>query len=119
MPGVYQPNYRFEEDNGITPSRIGHRVEEIYADGALEQRYNYLVYHFERGGHCISARAYLDEIDRVDIHGPFESESNPTPVEDSALFDLVLAYMKRRFATIKKLVDGKRYEVIWSYTEGS
>lgn len=119
MPGVYQPDYRFEEDDGITPSRIEHRVEEIFADGVLEQRYNHLVYHFERGGHRISARAYLDEIERVDLFGPFESEVDLTPVEDAAFFDLVLAYMKRRFATIKKLVDGKGYEVIWSYTEGS
>jgi len=119
MPGVYQPDYRFEEDDGIAPSRIEHRVEEIYADGAPEQSYNYLVYHFERSGHYIWARAYLDEIETVSLHGPFDSEAERNSIEDAAFFDLVVAYMKRRYTTIKKLVDGKGYEVVWSYTEGS
>ena len=113
MTGVYQPEMKFDDDDALTPSRIDHLVEEIYADGALEQKYNYLVYHFERNGAYIRARAYLDEIGVVSIYGPYESELvNSAPVEDAAFFALALAYLKRRYETVQKLA-GDGYETVW------
>jgi hypothetical protein len=58
----------------ISPVGIDHNVDEIWADDkrkVLEQRYNYLDYHFEKHGRYCRARAYLDEIETVALYGPF------------------------------------------------
>lgn len=116
MSDIRQPEMRYIEDDALTPLRIEHLCEEIYADDVLEQKYNYLVYHFEREGAYIRARAYLDEVDEVAIYGPYESElMESAPVEDAEFFGLVLDYLKRRYVEVKTLSkdDALGYRTIW------
>ena len=41
----------------------------------LTQKYNYVVYHFENGGHYYWARAYLEDIDTVALFGPLDNRT--------------------------------------------
>ena len=90
----------------IQPVGIDHHVDVIWADEArtsLEQVYNYLDYHFERGGRYCRARSYRDEPDEVTLFGPFKWRGSTDRVEDSVFFDDVSAYLKRRFRIVKTL----------------
>ena len=114
MTGVYQPEMNYEEDDPLTPARIEHLCEEIHADGVLEQKYNYLVYHFEMNGHYLRARAYLDEIDKVSIYGPFETAQACDAISDDEFETLAMGYLKRRFQIITKLSgEAGGYAVVW------
>ncbi|WP_428406983.1 hypothetical protein [Hyphococcus sp.] len=114
MTGVYQPEMKYDDDDRLTPVRIEHLCEEIHADGALEQKYNYLAYHFEMDDRYLWARAYLDEIDKVSIFGPFDSEQTRNPVSDGAFENLTVEYFKRRFDVIEKLSEeAGGYVVVW------
>jgi len=98
--------------DSITPDRIEHKVEEIFDDGALNQKYNYIVYSFCSSGATMTARTYLDEIDSVSVFGPFLAEDTQEIVEAPALFNGVLLYLSRRFHFIEVLsTDG--YRLIW------
>lgn len=120
MSGVYQPETKFVEEDTLAPARIEHHCEEIHADGELEQKYNYLVYHFEMHGRYIWARAYLDEIDQVSIFGPFDSEQTLNAVSDDAFEVLVMNYFKRRYEVIQKLSEEMGgYAVVWKAESGS
>jgi hypothetical protein len=93
---------RIIDEDPIHPTAIEHRCEEIVSGGKLEQRYNYIVYHFECGGVYFWARTYLDDIRTVSLHGPLESRATRRPTGGS--FDeAVLAYLKRRFANVQAL----------------
>ena len=53
-----------EEADRIQPVSINHAVEEIWTDErrkTLDQRYNYLDYHFEQDGRYCRARVYFDD----------------------------------------------------------
>ena len=89
-----------------------HRCEEVFDGDQLTQRYNYVVYHFENGGHCYWARAYLEDIDTAALFGPFDDRITRRPAASPMDAD-VLAYLQRRFQEIQTLGD-EGYKVTWS-----
>jgi len=93
---------RFIDEDSIRPTAIEHKCEEIFVGDELEQKYNFLVYHFDRNGVYFCARTYLHDIKTVSLHGPFESKVSMKPTGGS-VDGAVLAYLKRRFATIQTL----------------
>ena len=94
----------FIDEDPVRPTAIEHRCEEIVTEGKLEQRYNYIIYHFDCDGAYFWARTYLDDIKTVSLHGPFESRNAMRPT--GGRFDeAVLAYLKRRFRNIQTLQD--------------
>ncbi|MEZ5892024.1 MAG: hypothetical protein R3C58_02585 [Parvularculaceae bacterium] len=106
----------FIDTDLIAPVQIEHRSEEIGAEGIPNQKYNYLVYYFERDGHCIRARSYLNAIAEASIYGPFESNSaDSAPIDDPEFVELVLTYLKRRYSEIKALSrnEASGYQTIW------
>ena len=108
----------FVDEDPVRPTEIEHRCEEIFDDGAMTQRYNYLVYHFVGDGAHFTARAYLDSIDTVSVYGPFEGRDSSKPVS-GPMNEAMLAYLKRRFRRIEKLGDeGEGYVTLWSADEG-
>jgi hypothetical protein len=105
-------NVRIIDVDEVTPTEIEHKSEEIYAGDALQQRYNYLVYHFDITGRYFWARTYLDNIGVVSVFGPFQSRLSKTPVPGH-LDDGVLSYLKRRFKEIQTF-GRTGYETVWS-----
>jgi hypothetical protein len=101
-------------EDPIVPVRITHNSEQIWDGDTLEQNYNYLVYDFETEQHTYRARAYLDEIYKVAIYGPFEKgQMEPTPLWEAEIDQRVLAYFRRRYSEITKL-GRNGYVSIWS-----
>ena len=96
---------QFVDEDAISPTMIEHRCEDIVSEGKLEQRYNYIVYHFECDSAYFWARAYLDDVKTVSLHGPFENRTTKRPVE-GAFNAAVLAYLKRRYQIVQALGDG-------------
>jgi hypothetical protein len=95
-----------KEGDPIAPTGIEHNVEELWADEEnliLEQRYNYLDYHFERGGRYCRARAYADAPQAITLFGPFVARGSLQRVNDPDLEQDVLGYLNRRFAEVKRL----------------
>jgi hypothetical protein len=92
---------RLVNEDPISPTTIEHRCEEILCGDELEQSYNYIVYHFECDGAYFWARAYLDHVKTVSLHGPFENRITMKPT-DGPFDDVVLAYLKRRFGSSKR-----------------
>ena len=105
-------NAQIVDSDRVRPTKIEHRCEEMFDGDRLTQRYNFVVYHFEKGGHYYWARAYADEIDTVSLFGPLDSRTTRKPVAGSVDADIV-AYFQRRFDTIQTLGD-EGYTVIWS-----
>ena len=93
---------RFVDSDATEPTAIEHKCEEIFVDGVLEERYNYIVYHFDANGAYMWARTYIDEIGSVSIHGPFESRTT-RELPQRPLDAAVLSYLKRRFTTVRML----------------
>jgi hypothetical protein len=103
--GLPMAEFRCIDSDDVTPSEIEHRCEEIFDGEALEQRYDYIVYHFECDDRYFWARAYTHEIDAVSVHGPFDRRDQMKKLAgppDAA----VLAYLRRRFRKVETLVDG-------------
>jgi hypothetical protein len=96
----------------VLPTEIEHRCEEMFDGDRLTQKYNYVVYHFENGGHYYWARAYLEDIDTVALFGPLDNRTTRRTVAGQMDAD-VLAYLQRRFQEIQALGD-EGYRVIWS-----
>jgi hypothetical protein len=96
----------------ITPVEIKHQVEEIFAEGELTERYNHIVYEFEKDGVYCFANAYLDGIDVVSIFGPFSDREQRNTVESPEFYEQVLAYLKRRFFVITTLGE-EGYVTVW------
>lgn len=96
--------FRVDEEDAILPVRITHPSEQMWNGNTLEQNYNYLVYEFETEEHLYRARAYLDDIQTVSIHGPFDRySSNPAPLAGVEIDPRVIAYLRRRYAVITVL----------------
>ena len=94
-----------QDDDKISPSLIEHRCEEIFNNGQLENKYNYIRYEFETRHHTYWARSYLNETDEVSIFGPF-LKADPTEIDDSAKIDeSILSYLRRRYKIICQLTD--------------
>lgn len=96
----------------VSPNLIEHRCEEIREGDALHQRYNYIVYHFERDGRYFWARTYLDDVGTISIFGPFERRDAVARIR-GPLDDAILSYFKRRFKKIQAFGD-KGYVPVWS-----
>ncbi len=115
---VAASNYtvKFSEDDQISPKQIRHNVEEIFNSGELEQKYNYLVYEFEKYDACASARTYLDDIGTVSVYGPVSCKRNNDAVKAPKLVSEIMTYLKRRFFVIDKLGDAG-YETLWKHPD--
>ena len=90
----------------IAPVSIEHSVDEIWSDvrrRKLQQKYNFLDYHFEKNGRYFRARAYLDEISTVTLFGPFAGRSSTEPTIDPVFADEVATYLRRRYRKLKVL----------------
>ncbi|WPZ04231.1 hypothetical protein T8S45_01485 [Blastomonas marina] len=103
--------------DNIQPVNISHHVDEIREGDRLVERYNYVVYEFENDDGYLWARAYLDEVDKVAIYGPFADSSRAIKVSAPSLETAVINYLKRRFACINRLSPDEYapagYETIW------
>ncbi len=87
----------------ITPVEIEHCVDEIWNGASLEERYNYLDYHFELGGAYCRARAYIDDIDTVTLFGPFTRRGSLSKIDQPDLQRAATIYLGKRFLTVKRL----------------
>ena len=93
---------RFVDEDPIGPTAIEHKCEEILYGEKLQERYNYIVYHFECDGAYCWARTYLDDVKTVSLFGPFENRTTMNPT-GAPFSDAVLAYLKRRFRIVQAL----------------
>lgn len=112
-------DFSFVENDDLRPSEIEHRCEEMYdAGGKLQQKYNYVVYHFAAAGRFFYARAYLDEIGTVNVYGPFEGRNYSAQGASFSgrLDDAMLAYLKRRFVIIQRL-GREGYVTVWKKSD--
>jgi hypothetical protein len=110
--GLRMVEIRVIDSDSVWPIEIEHKCEEMFDGDTLEQKYNYIVYHFNRDGRYFWARTYTDEIDSVSVHGPFDRRDTMKELPGS-LDDAMLSYFKRRFRKIKTL-GSEGYVVIWS-----
>jgi len=94
-------DFRDDTDDLIVPTQIEHSIDEIWADGRLEQSYNFLDYHFEQAGAYLRARAYLHRIQRVTLYGPFERRGSLMGVVAPEFKAAAVAYLSRRFQEVK------------------
>jgi hypothetical protein len=92
---------RIDQDP-IQPTAIEHKCEEIFDGDKLKQKYNYIVYHFDRRDGYFWARTYVDDIKTVSLYGPFESRVTMKAIRGS-LDEAVVAYLRRRFSIIQTL----------------
>ena len=103
--------HRFVDRDEVVPTEIEHRCEELFVGDKCEQRYNYVIYHFDRNGAYFWARTYIDEIDTVSVHGPFEGRHAMNRVS-GPLNEGMLSYLKRRFRKIQTL-GNEEYMEVW------
>jgi len=89
----------------VVPTEIEHKIDEIWTGEKVdqpEQRYNFIDYHFEVGGVYLRARAYLDNMEAAVVFGPFERRGSIKKVDAPNAQDAVLAYLRRRFRTVRR-----------------
>jgi hypothetical protein len=103
---------QFVNSDNVRPIEIEHRCDELFEGGALLQRYNCIVYHFDCNGSYFWARTYTDEIGTVSVYGPFESREKRN-LTSGPLDEAMLSYFKRRFRKIRRLGE-EGYAVVWS-----
>lgn len=84
----------------IAPVSIAHNVDSL-VDANPDAYCSYLVYRFERDGHEVTARAYLDDIRTVIVLTP----TAPVGGDERAFLDDVAAYLARRYETVGYLHD--------------
>jgi len=104
--------HRFVDRDEVVPTEIEHKCEELFGGDAREQRYNYIIYHFEFNRAYFWARTYIDAIDTVSVHGPFEGRHTRNRIS-GALNEGILSYLKRRFRKIQTLRNNG-YVDVWS-----
>jgi hypothetical protein len=104
--------FQFIDTDDIKPVEIEHKCEELFDGGAMQEKYNYLVYHFDCDGAYFWARTYTDQIGTVSVFGPFEGRGSikhlPGPMNEA-----MLSYFKRRFRKIQTLGNAG-YISVWS-----
>lgn len=101
----------------IVPAEILHNVDEISVSGELLQKYNFLVYRFERNGLAIDARAYLDMIGTVSYFCP-RARPLPGPCVQAPEFEKeVFEYLKRRFHSIDRFDLDRGYVTVWEWED--
>lgn len=89
-------------DDAISP-KIERTVEELWDGNVLEQRYNFLDYHFEEGGAYLRARAYLDQMEAVTLFGPFQERGSIAKVKADEAERAALTYLERRYGIVRRL----------------
>ena len=87
----------------ISPTEIEHLIEEFWIDDVLEQRYNYIDYHFEHARWYFRARVYRHDTREVALFGPFERRGSIAPVVAGEEEALVVAYLSRRYRRIVRI----------------
>lgn len=87
-------------DDPIEPVEIEHLVDEVWDGDRLEQRYNFLDYHFEREGAYCRARSYADDFGAAVLFGPFERRGSIKAVDNPTMQRDALAYLERRFMDV-------------------
>jgi hypothetical protein len=90
----------------IVPRAIEHRCEEIMIEGKCQQRYNYLVYTFEREGIRLVARMYLHTPTEVSLFPERQATEDGALGEEIEVPDLrrdVASYLRRRYRHLKLL----------------
>lgn len=93
------------EADAITPS-IAHNVDETWDGDRLEMRYEFLDSHFARPEAYMFARAYVDEIRRVTVYGPFQSRTPAAARVDAPHMERdVIAYLRRRFREVERFAQ--------------
>ena len=101
------------DSDSIEPVRIEHKVDEIIADGLVEQSYNYLDYQFDSPAGAIHVRSYLNTSHAATIHPPVGlGDGKLLFGEDWTARDAIIAYLTRRFLVIKEL-SLAGYQPIW------
>lgn len=88
------------EPDELAPVSIEHQVDEIWIEGRLEQRYNFIDYRFVVGEDRYRARTYLDDASEAAVFGPSDAAGQST---GETVDPRVLAYLRRRFAVLKRL----------------
>jgi hypothetical protein len=107
LPSARRLPMRVPQDDTdvVVPTEIEHTIEEIWGGekaDQLEQRYNFIDYHFELDGVYLRARAYLDDMEVAVVFGPFERRGSIRKVDTPEAKDAVLAYLRRRFRTVQQ-----------------
>jgi hypothetical protein len=92
-----------DDRDAITPIEIEHSVDEIWDGSSLEQRYNYLDYHFELDGAYCRARAYIDDFSNVTLFGPFNQRGSISKIERPDLERAAIIYLAKRFPSVNRL----------------
>ncbi|WP_428027209.1 hypothetical protein [Altererythrobacter sp.] len=107
-----------DEVDPIVPNKVTHHVDEIFDDGELVEKYNFLVYEFETEEGFISARAYLDEIKTVALFGPYPDKNSQELISAPELEAATIGYLKRRYRKIERFLPDSNsatgYELIWT-----
>jgi len=91
-----------EKVDPITPSQIEHSVDEVWDGERLEERYNYLDYHFEEPGAYVRARVYFDDAQTATLFGPFEKRGSIARVTSHSMLDAALVYLQRRYPNVQR-----------------
>ena len=101
------------ETDPILPVSLEHFCQEQFSSRGLREKYNFLVYRFERDGAEVTCRAYLDNSDEVAIFAPRRlGEGLTEEVHAPALREDVLRFLSRRFHLIQELT-ATGYEPVW------
>ena len=101
----------FVDRDDVVPTAIEHKCEALFVGDECEAIYNYINYHFDCNGTYFWARTYINEIDTVSVHGPFEGRHTRNRTS-GPLNEGMLSYLKRRFRKIQTLGnDG--YVDVW------
>jgi hypothetical protein len=88
--------------DAIEPVQIEHIFDEVWSSNELQQRYNFLDYHFERDGAYCRARSYSDQFQCVALFGPFNGRDSTRKVRSPHLEHDVMLYLNRRFNEVSR-----------------
>jgi len=91
-----------QAEDRITPAQIEHSIDEIWVGDRLGERYNFLDYHFERGGHYCRARSYADDFGSVVLYGPFPERHSIEHIDSPDFERDVVDYLERRFPDVSR-----------------
>ena len=89
-----------DDSDPIAPTQIEHSIDEVWNGGRLEQRYNFLDYHFDEPGCYLRARVYLDDPQTATLFGPFDGRNSVAKVVSPATEQAVLTYLRRRYVEV-------------------
>lgn len=91
-----------QEADPIEPVQIEHSVDEVWDGDRLEQRYNFLDYHFERDCAYCRARSYVDDFQVVTLFGVFDARGSILKTSNPGFERDVILYLERRFPNVRR-----------------